>query len=191
MGVCLCEYPSEPDAAQAIAAFRSMDVAEDWPFGEPGQRSRAAELLREGEQEDDAALKAEFARMFRGPNVLPAAPWGSVYMDRDQVRYGCTWLDLRNWMRARHVEAHYALKEPEDQIGRLLVMCSEVALERPDVLRELLGEHVLTWAFHYLDAFDAAVGSPTYAAVSALARITLEDLGDLLAVDVAVKRFYR
>lgn len=191
VGACFLQQPNEPAAEQAIAMLRGMDVASDWPFGTDDERTRAGKLIEEGASEDIHALRTEFTRMFRGPASLPAPPWGSVYMDRDQVRYGCTWLDLRNWMREHAVSSLYEEKEPEDQFGHLLMLCSEVAQARPDLLGDLLANHVLTWSDHYLDLFDSSVDSPTYAAAAVLARATLSDLRGLLDITPAHRRFYR
>lgn len=191
LGACFLQQPDEPIAQQAIAALRSMDVACDWPFGSDAERARAAQLLLEGQAEDIHALRIEFTRMFRGPSALPAPPWGSVYMDRDQVRYGCTWLELRTWMRNHLIASLYEEKEPEDQFGHLLMLCSQVAQARPDLLCELLSDHVLTWADHYLDLFDASVESSTYAGAAVLTRATLADVRGLLGLEPAVRRFYR
>lgn len=191
VGACFLQQPDEPLAERAIALIRGMDIAADWPFGSDEHRVRAAGLAAQGASEDARTLRAEFTRMFRGPAALPAPPWGSVYMDRDQVRYGCTWLELRSWMREHAISSLYGEKEPEDQFGRLMMLCAEVARSRPDLFCELLETHVLTWADHYLDLFDGSVASPTYAAAGVLARASLSDMRSLLGLKPARRRFYR
>ncbi|MFR4802835.1 MAG: hypothetical protein ACLT98_05645 [Eggerthellaceae bacterium] len=53
------------------------------------------------------------------------------------MMYGRTWHMLR-WMR--RVTSLYEANDPEDQFGRLLMLCAQVARNRPDALCELLGD---------------------------------------------------
>ena len=191
LGCCFLYAPDHPDAARALDALRSMNIEQDWPFGESDDFRQAAFLL-EGSAEDDAQeLKEEFACLFRGPGHLDAPPWGSVYLDRDQVTFGCTWLELRDWMRANGVQSLYEEKEPEDQFGRMLLLAAQVCKERPELLPELLGNHLLTWAYHYLTLFMEHGGTRTYCGLGLLAQETLRDVQDLLGIVPAKRRFYR
>ena len=111
LGVCFTYSPKEDAAARALAAIRAMDVAADWPFdaeaekGEASMRVQAAALIARGTSETEAELAEEYQRLFVGPGHLAAPPWGSVYMDHDKVLYGCTWVELRDWMREHGVVA--------------------------------------------------------------------------------------
>lgn len=192
LGACFFASPRTERGAMALALVRSVDVASDWPFGSEAERADAARLIACGEREDeDDALAAEFARLFVGPHALAAPPWGSVYMDRDKVTYGRTWLLLRDFMRAHGIESLYEEREPEDQFGRLLMLCSEVARNRPELLCELLGDHVLCWSGHYLDAFEKTAELATYRGLAILVRATLDGAGSELGIVPARRRFYR
>ena len=105
LGACFAWSPKNSDASSAVAVIRAMDVASDWPFGEGEELATAAQLIVDGIQESDANLAVEYQRLFVGPGHLAAPPWGSVYMDHDKVLYGCTWVELRDWMRAHGVES--------------------------------------------------------------------------------------
>lgn len=195
LGHCLAEHPCRGAAVCAcqIRAIRAMDVAEDWPFGTDDQRAHAAGLLAQGACEDDDALERAFAALLRGPGRLPAAPWSSVYTDHDQVLYGETWLELREWMRRNGVGCTYAEKEPEDQIGRLMAMAGLVARSKPELLCELLGEFLYPWTDRFFELFVPAAreASPTYGAIAELAEATLADVRGLLGVVPARRRLYR
>lgn len=192
LGACFFASPKTDLGAEALAFVRSVDIAVDWPFGDDSSRKEAARLIADGVRLDDGeALAAEFARLFVGPHALAAPPWGSVYMDRDKVTYGRTWLALRDFMRANGIVSLYEEREPEDQFGRLLTLCSEVARSRPGLLCELLGDHVLCWSGHYLDAFEDAACLTTYRGLAALARLTLDDVASELGIMPARRRFYR
>ena len=158
LGTCFAYSPKEEASMRALAAIRSMDIASDWPFdaeaedgttGEMSMRVQAASLIEDGLSEDEASLAQEYQRLFVGPGHLAAAPWGSVYLDRDKVLYGCSWVELRAWMREHGVVVKYDEHVPEDQIGRILVLSAEVALQKRELLPELLGNHMLPWAGHY------------------------------------------
>lgn len=192
LGTCFLASPRTERGTAALTFVRSIDIASDWPFGSDGDRIEAARLIADGSRRDgDDALAAEFTRLFVGPRALAAPPWGSVYMDRDKVTYGRTWLLLRDFMRAHGIESLYEEREPEDQFGRLLMLCSEVAHNRPEVLCELLGDHVLCWSGHYLDAFEKAAELATYRGLARLVRMTLDDAGSELGIVPARRRFYR
>ncbi len=191
LGVCFAYSPKEGAASRALAAIRAMDVAADWPFGEGGTLANAASLIEKGVDENPAELAEEYQRLFVGPRHLAAPPWGSVYMDHDKVLYGCTWVELRDWMRARGVNAEYDEHVPEDQIGRLLVMSAEVAREKIGVLPELLGNHILPWAGHYFDLLAGEARSATYEGLALLAKATLDDTQSLLGIAPAKRRLYR
>lgn len=191
LGVCFAQSPKCEDASAALAAIRAMDIAADWPFGESGPLAQAAQRIAEGAQESEVDLAGEYQRLFVGPGHLVAPPWGSVYMDRDKVLYGCTWVELRDWMRAHGIESEYDERVPEDQIGRLLVLSAEVTREQTAALPELLGNHILPWAGHYFDLLEADARLATYKGLAQLASATLADAKALLGIAPAKRRLYR
>ena len=69
------------------------------------------------------AVSEEFMRLLRGAGFSPAPPWGSVYMDRDKVMYGRTWVMLRDWMRAHGVDGRVCRKRPRRPIRAPAVAC--------------------------------------------------------------------
>ena len=194
LGACLAFSPKNENAERSLQALREVDIAADWPFGAANAEAgllQAAELIALGACEDGEALATEYQRLFVGPGHLAAPPWGSVYMDHDKVLYGCTWVELREWMRAYDIEAEYNERVPEDQIGRLLVMSADVAQGCRDALPELLGDHILPWAGHYFDLLAAEARLATYQGVALLAKATLSDMQALLGITPANRRLYR
>lgn len=191
LGTALVKSPKTEDFAMALDALRGIDLVFDWPFGSEGDLAACARLFSQGEEEGPHDLLKAYTRLFRGPAALPAPPWGSVYMDRDQVMYGWTWVELRNWMRASGVVGTYEENDPEDHLGRLLLMAASVAAERPDLFGELMSDHVLCWSGHFLDQFCERAASPTYAAVGLLAKATLGDLGQMLEIEPPARKFFR
>ncbi|MDO4442737.1 MAG: molecular chaperone TorD family protein [Slackia sp.] len=191
LGACFVFHPVKEQAARAFALLRDIDVENDWPFGDASQRAQAAACLKRCENEFPEAVSEEFSRLLRGAGFSPAPPWGSVYMDRDKVMYGRTWVALRDWMRAHAIDGRYAENDPEDQFGRLLMLASAVAHERPDVLCELLGDHILCWSERFLRAFSASARTDAYRGAALLCEATLSDVRDLLAIEPARRRLYK
>ena len=192
LGTAFVVSPKDPAFDDAIGALASMDLAADWPFGDVGAKGEADALLARGQTEESTEdLVCAYTRLFRGPGHLPAPPWGSVYMDRDQVMYGWTWVELRAWMRANGFAALYQENDPEDHFGRLLLLGGEVLDARPCLLCEFLGDHVLCWSDHFLEQFTDCAESPTYTGLAILARTTLADVQDLLSITPSPRAFFR
>ena len=191
LGTLFVASPKTQDFKRALEAVRSLDLEEDWPFGSSEGLTHAAELFTQGAGDGEDELLRSYQRLFRGPNSLPAPPWGSVYMDRDQVMYGWTWNELKAWMRENGVEGTYEENDPEDHIGRLMLMAAAVAEERPECLSELLTDHLLCWSDHFLAYFGERVSFPTYLGIAALCRTTLLDVQEILGIEPATRKFFR
>lgn len=192
LGTLFVESPNTEDFKRALEAVRALDLEQDWPFGETEPLAHTATLFEQGaREEDEEELVRAYTRLFRGPNALPTPPWGSVYMDRDQVMYGWTWNELKDWMRKTGVEGTYAENDPEDHIGRLMLMAAAVAVERPECLCELLADHLLCWSDHFLAYFVSRTTFPTYLGVAELTRTTLLDIQGILGIEPATRKFFR
>jgi TorA maturation chaperone TorD len=190
LGTIFLLRPIHGEALEAVQALEVMDLRADWPFGTEDQLDQAQGLLRAGADEDLYKRDLEFMRLFRGTGTRKAAPYGSVYMDHDRVLFGWTWNALRDWMRSNGVTTLYQEREPEDQIGRMMLLAAELSDSRPDLLPEFLGDHFLPWADHFLELFQADTQSFTYTGAAVLARLTLDDVAHLLAVQPARRRFF-
>ena len=191
LGTLVLASPREHEFAAARSALAGVDIAADWPFGTPDARAHAAALLQEGAADGEEALFAEYGRLFRGPAALPAPPWGSVYMDSDRVLYGWTWVELREWLRSHGIAGTYQENDPEDHLGRLLILAGDVARCEPQLFCELLADHIMPWAPHCLELLEAGTTAPTYRGVFVLTRATLQDIAGLLGIVPAARRLYR
>ena len=191
LSTALLQSPRTAEFKQARSALLDMDIAADWPFGTGEALAEVAQTLQEGAAEGEDELVRDYTRLFRGPASLPAPPWGSVYMDRDQVMYGWTWVELRAWLRAHGIQATYEENDPEDNFARMLALAATVAEERPWLLAEFLGDHLLCWSDHFLALLVAAPDTHTYRAIALLARTTLSDIQELLDIQPAVRKFHR
>lgn len=192
-------FLQDPQKGNAQELFVSMahldvdDAAASWPFVDENEAHEALQLMVDGlaDGPTNNALTHEYRRLLIGPNKKPAPPWGSVYTDQECVIFGLTTLDLRAWMRAHGITRSTDERTPEDHIGLLLALLEWLAQEKPELVREFLQKHVLTWSSHFLTQFEEAAEHPFYEGLARITRLTLEGAQEELAIDVVYPRYYR
>ena len=136
-------------------------------------------------------LNDDYQALFIGPNALPAPPWGSVYLDKENVLFGDSTLKLRDWMAQQQVEVTLEQQEPEDHFGLLLMMAAWLAEHQPADLPVLLAEHLLPWGYRYLALLQSDAGHPFYQGLAELTTLTLTHWQHELQVTPAVIELYR
>lgn len=188
-----------------LAHSDARALSEEWPFVSSDEARGPLEAMVNGADRfeetlavDDESLAAvpglaaEYRRLFVGPAKKAAAPWGSVYTDKDQVVFGASTLALRDWLRTSGVEVHReGGEEPEDHIGTMLELMAWLAENRPELLDEYLRLHLLTWAPHFLTLMQGATTSDFFAGLAELTRASLLGIQDALELEVVEPRFYR
>ena len=189
----------------ALARSNPTALCEEWPFVasdevlDPitamvgGAKRFEDELAVDNESlAATSSLADEYRRLFVGPAKKTAAPWGSVYTDRDQVVFGLSTLELREWLRKNGIEVRRGESEgPEDHIGTMLELMAWLADNRPELLGDYLQHHLLTWAPHFLALMQNAAADAFFTGLAALTRSTLLGIQDALSLDVIEPRFYR
>lgn len=189
----------------ALARSDAAALCEEWPFVTPDEAFKPiADMVRGAKRLEDelavdneslaatSSLADEYRRLFVGPAKKAAPPWGSVYTDRDQVVFGLSTLDLREWLRENGIEVRRGeSEEPEDHIGTMLELMAWLADNRPELLGDYLQHHLLTWAPHFLDIMQDATTDAFFAGLAALTRYTLLGIQDTLELEVVEPRFYR
>ncbi|CNC34034.1 Cytoplasmic chaperone TorD family protein [Yersinia frederiksenii] len=183
-----CE-PDSPACSDIVAQLSSGSWLAQWPYGSEEQLAPIAALLAQSDAQE--TREEAWQRLFIGPYALPAPPWGSVYLDKENVLFGDSTLKLRNWMAQQQVEVTLDTEEPEDQFGLLLMMVAWLAENQPEKLPDLLAEHLLPWAYRYLDLLQSDAGHPFYQGVAQLAALTLTHWQHELQVTPAVVKLYR
>ncbi|HJJ00822.1 MAG TPA: Tat proofreading chaperone DmsD [Coriobacteriaceae bacterium] len=189
----------------ALARSDAAALCEEWPFVTPDEAFKPiADMVRGAKRLEDelavdneslaatSSLADEYRRLFVGPAKKAAPPWGSVYTDRDQVVFGLSTLDLREWLRENGIEVRRGeSEEPEDHIGTMLELMAWLADNRPELLGDYLQHHLLTWAPHFLALMQDATTDAFFAGLAALTRYTLLGIQDTLELEVVEPRFYR
>ena len=188
--------PRTGNAGAAFAALAALDVesaAAEWPFVEAGEAVRDLGLMRQGLADgvDDDALVWEYRRLFVGPDLCPAPPWGEVYTERDCVVFGESTLALRDWMRGRGIARTTDERTPEDHIGLMLALMAWVARNQPAALDDYLSLHLLTWSSHFLGRLEDVAEHPFYRGLARLTRASLEGIQRDRGLTVVYPKFYR
>lgn len=108
------EMPLETTTPEVLQGFA---VLQDW----------AAEVVQDTSGETYEALRDDYTRLFVGPGVLLAPPWGSVYFTRDRLIFQEQTLEVRNWYQRFGLAAEKLHQEPDDHIGLELIFLAHLA----------------------------------------------------------------
>lgn len=195
IGVVFSTDPRDPGAASVIEGLSQMDLTADWPFGDREQLKSAQDKIREGAK-DAGSLHDEYARQFIGPDHFEAPQWASVYLDPDEVVFGNSHLEVRDFMRKNgigHAKGDGMPdrgREPDDSFGKETLLLSWLADDRPALVAEFLSQHLMTWAPRYLELFNDAVEQPFWVGMCALTRTTLDDMLEMLGASVPFRKLY-
>ena len=190
LGSLYLNDPRTAEARRVVELLAGVDLGAEWPFGAPDELARAGGLIARGAAAPAADLGEEYKRQFVGPGHFEAPAWGSVYLDKDEVVFGVSELELRQWMRTNGIAAQEERHEPADHIGKLLALLGWLAGEKPGLVGELLGDHLMPWAPRYLDLLEAGVRQPFYQGLAVLTRTTLSGMVGEFGVRVADRRLY-
>lgn len=180
--------------ANQITSLDATEAGNSWPFVQGTAAAADIALMQEGLKAGlvDEALYREYRRLFVGPAKKVAPPWGSVYTDRDEVMFGESTMALRSWLKRNGIHVEVSGGDmPEDHIGTMLGLMAWIAEERPELLEEFLGDHLLTWSGHFLGIVADKTTHPFYLGLSKLADGSLEGIRETLNLAVEYPRFYR
>ena len=190
LGALFYQEPKSRDVASLYASLQDPSWTEQWPV-QHEELASIAQRMAEGFNYEPESLSEAWQRLFIGPDALPASPWGSVYLDKEQVLFGDSMLELRRWMRKNDISNEQDNNEPEDHFGLLLMLAAWLAEERlqPKV-DELLAWHILPWSGRFLELFIANAEHPFYQALGELTNLTLAEWSKGLQIPVAQKELY-
>ncbi|WP_373820315.1 Tat proofreading chaperone DmsD [Glaesserella sp.] len=176
--------PTTPQAQAVLALFKQQDWYEQLDVViSPIVATRLTE------QKD---LSEQYQTLFIGPNTLFAPPWGSVYLDPESVIFGCSYLELRSFLRKHRIEFSLAEKrEAEDHFGLMLMLSAYLAENKPELLNEYLSQHFLIWSSRYLQLLSEQTEQPFYQALSELTQQILQKWQEWLLLEIPRVQFYR
>lgn len=190
LGEVFLANPREPSSIPILDGIAALPSLDEWPFGNTERLAESWAMMFEGLTADRSELKREYQRLFIGPHHLGAPAWGSVYLDKDCVILGSSTVALCKWMKSNGIAINDTKREPEDHIGKMLVLLGWLASEKPHLLNEYLADHLMPWAPRYLELLREEAAHPFYRGLSILTDETLTEMSDTLHVHVKKMALY-
>ncbi|ENU1226272.1 MULTISPECIES: Tat proofreading chaperone DmsD [Providencia] len=175
LGALFYYDPSDVRVNTLIDLFTTSEWLAEWPFTQDYDCQSIDKLFQDSLSETET-LQEAYQRLFIGPYALPAPPWGSVYLDKENVIFGISTLELRAWLRNNQINIELNQKEPEDHVGLLFLLTAWVIENKPELLREFLEVHFLPWIYRYLEKMQLQSGNAFYVASALLATETLKHI---------------
>ncbi|WP_240206100.1 MULTISPECIES: molecular chaperone TorD family protein [Vibrio] len=143
--------------------------------------------------ESNEALNQDFFLLFEGGEAMLAPPWGSVYMDREEVIFGDTTVAYRQFLRDHDIALDTGMREPEDQIGLMLFAVSQLVEQEHDIesVKALFSQHLLTWCYRYFELVEKHASTQSYKQLAALVSQWCEAVQELLNITPLAVKLYR
>ena len=186
LGTLFYYAPTSEQARATIASLAELPVLLDWQ--DPALIANAARCMGTFDPEQ---LTYQFSLLFEGQGHMPAPPWGSVYLDQENLLLGATSLDYRRFLATNRVALDTELNEPDDQFGlMLLAMAYFMETENDAAVVELLGIHLLPWAGRYLELVGAADETGFYRALAEVAEAFLQEVALAYEVTAEPRQLY-
>lgn len=116
---------------------------------------------------DEQQLHSDFSVLFEGIGTMPVPPWGSVYLDKEQVLFGDSNVRYRLFLHNNGITLDSGQREPEDQFGLMLLACAYfLEQNQQQTANQLLGEHLMPWADTYLEQLSLKAPNTFYKALA-------------------------
>lgn len=191
LGTCFLIDPRHGELDAVFNELQSIDSFDEWPFGCESVLDEAYGLMvKHGLDASNLEIGREYQKLFIGPHHFEAPAWGSVYLDHEQVILGDSLVELRRWMNSSGIAVIDGKCEPEDHIGKMLMLLGWLAESKPKLIDEYLAEHLMPWAPRYLDLLEASAIQPFYKGLAVLTKTTLSGIVDVLGVTVTEKQLF-
>ncbi|MGF1757068.1 molecular chaperone TorD family protein [Photobacterium sagamiensis] len=188
LGTLFYYSPDKEPASQMLPAVAELPEFFSWQ-----QIETVQPLCQLAGNIAPAALIHDYSVLFEGLGDMPAPPWGSVYLNSENMVMGESTQAYRTILARESLAMDTGMNEPEDQFGlMLLALAALLEAEKSDAAAELIEHHLLPWAFRYLDLVEQApVESPFYPMLAKITRHYLCDIQQLLALTPPTVQLYR
>lgn len=160
-------YPPKSEQINSLLeGLLQVDQLTNWP--NQSLITEQCQILKK--QIDHPEIEYQFSLLFEGQGSMIAPPWGSVYLDQDKLLMGESQERYRAFLQQQGLRLNTGMNEPEDQFG-LMLMAYALLLEKHQfqAAKQLLTEHLLTWAPAYLESLKQNQISPFYQALAIVA----------------------
>ncbi|MCW7764518.1 Tat proofreading chaperone DmsD [Photorhabdus luminescens] len=147
IGACFYYSPKSEQIRPLIPLFVDIDKLFPW-----SNNRNIEKLTKKLATFSAESLQYDYSILFEGQGVMPAPPWGSVYLDRENSLSGESTLAYREFLAKQNIVMSSEQREPEDQFG-LMLLALVYILEQghKPAARTLLEQHLLPWAYRYLE----------------------------------------
>lgn len=186
LGALFYYSPERPEVKALIACLPTLPSLYAW--ADPQTVSPLCENWPDAAEDD---LNWQYSVLFEGQGEMVAPPWGSVYLEKDNLLMGETTAGYRAFLRSYGLAFDGQQQEPEDQFGLMLLACSAF-LERGNrqAAMVLLEQHLLPWAPRYLALLQQNAVSPFYARLAQIAGLYLQDVKQQQALNPVERRIF-
>lgn len=186
LGALFYYSPQRPEVSALLDSLPGLPALYPWLDAQ-----RIARLSEYWPRPDAGAFAWQFSVLFEGQGEMVAPPWGSVYLERDNLLMGETTAGYRTFLHAQGIAFSGPQKEPEDQFGLMLLACSAlIEQENHAAARTLLERWLLPWAPQYLSLLQRNEFSPFYAQLAEVTALFLADLQQQLGLQPEQKRMF-
>ncbi len=136
-------------------------------------------------------LEYQYSVLFEGQGEMPCPPWGSVYLDKDNMVFGESTTDYCVFLRLHGLEIESEVREPEDQFGLMLLVLGQL-LEtgHSDAGMMLITEHLMPWGDRYLVLLSNNSVSEFYAILGQITQILFDVLQSEFEYSITSKPLY-
>lgn len=167
-----------------IAAMKANEELAENGFGD---------VVNAIESEHCDAINDDFFLLFEGGEIMVAPPWGSVYLDKEQVIFGDSTLRYRRFLKQHDIELDTGMREPEDQFGLMLFAVSQIIAQHQDpvLVAQLFSAHLLPWSTHYLSRVEKHAQTSSYRRLAKFAKAWSVDVQEAWQLTPATLKVYR
>ncbi|MEH0833264.1 molecular chaperone [Pectobacterium cacticida] len=186
LGALFYYSPERPEVKALLDCLKILP--ELYPWRDP---ARIAPLCEDCPMPDHDALLWQFSVLFEGQGEMPIPPWGSVWLERDNLLMGNTTAEYRAFLQSQNMIFDSRQNEPEDQFGLMLLACSALfEAGKEAAVNQLLEIYLLPWGYRYLERLRDNVISPFYARLAAITMLYLQDIERQRGLQPVEKRLF-
>ena len=119
---------------------------------------------------------------------MPVPPWGSVWLERDNLLMGDTTAEYQAFLQSQGMTFNSRQNEPEDQFGLMLLACCALLDAGKDAaVNQLLEVYLLPWGFRYLERLQSNAVSPFYARLAVVTTRYLQEVQQQRVIEQLLK----
>lgn len=194
-----------PDAAWLYSLIRAR-LFDTIPFaGDLPETSEALAILRSWSEANQAGLRTsaidglneDYMRLFVGPGRLLAAPWQSVYTNKDRAVFQMESASVKNWYLRFDLALASEYNEPADHVGlefafvahlAELILAAAAIRDGEEVKRLIaaqrgfLGQHVSRWVPRWASDVAQHARTDLYRGLALLARSTIVETNSFFLI---------